>query len=445
VTRLRHQDRLLLLALLGALPATAVLGALALRAAPNWELRTVALACLLLWPAGCAWVLRTRASAPLRTLANLVEALRVGDYSLRGRRVRRDDAVGEVMVELNELGDALQHQRLAAQEAGALVQSVIEELDAAVFAFDEAGTLKLANRAAAQLLGRAAESVLGCRAAELGLAPLLAPGSEGSVTLAFPARTGRFEVQRRAFRESGEPRILLMVSDLTRALREEERRAWQRLIRVLGHEINNSLAPIRSLAGTLREMLERELGAQERRDVDESLALIHDRADSLAKFVATYSQLSRLPQPVPGPVSLEEIAQRLVALPAFRGARVQAAQPVQIEADAGQVEQVIINLLKNAFEAGAAGGAGGGVELRIERTRDGAVIEVLDEGPGLASHDNLFVPFFTTKPGGSGVGLTLSRQIVEAHGGSLTLSNRGDSGGCRARVVLPATCARTPA
>jgi two-component system, NtrC family, nitrogen regulation sensor histidine kinase NtrY len=431
--KMSFENRLAATALLGGLPATVISLWLAWTHAPTFELRFVFVGLLLIaWIAG-AIVVRKRIVFPLQTLSNLIEAVRYGDYSLRGRRARRGDPLGEVVWEINQLGETLQQQRTASMEASALVQTVLEELETAVFAFDDGKHLRLANRAAAELLGRSNESLIGLTAGELGLGALLE--SAGVMSLSFGRRSGRFEVRQREFREAGVPHTLVVVSDLSRTLREEERRSWQRLIRVIGHEINNSLTPIKSLAGTLHDVLRKKAGAHEP-DLIEGLGLIGDRADSLSKFVATYSQLARLPPPSRQKISLNALLQRLVTLPAFAGATVAAQVEIETEADAGQLDQAVINLLKNAVEAN--GGDARDVRIELSRTRAAAVIEIRDSGAGIANPDNLFVPFFTTKPGGSGIGLALSRQIVEGHGGMLTLENRSDRSGCVARIVLPA-------
>lgn len=435
--RLAFQNRLALLALLGGLPATIVAAWFAATHAPTTELKVVFILLLLAVWIVCALELRRALIFPLQTLANLIEAIRYGDYTLRGRRAQENDPLGEVVREINILGQTLKTQRLASMEATALVETVLEELDTAVFAFDDGARLKLLNRAAAELLGRSRESVMGLTADELGLAELLAGESATVHSLVFPARSGRFEVRRRTFRESGLPHTLVVVSDLSRTLREEERRAWQRLIRVIGHEINNSLTPIKSLAATLRDMLaSASQSTSDRRDVLEGLGLIGDRAASLSKFVATYSQLARLPPPAKHPLSLNALLARLVAIDMFAHVRLDAPSEIQVEADGGQLEQVLINLLKNAVEA--TGSEPDSVQVALRRTRDLVIVEVRDTGPGIANPDNLFVPFFTTKPGGSGIGLALSRQIVENHGGTLSLENRTDRPGCIARLTLPA-------
>lgn len=384
---------------------------------------------------GCAFAVRRRLIFPLQTLANLIEAVRCGDYTLRGRRAAPGDTLGEVVREINRLGETLRRQRLESLEASALVQTVLEELEAAVLAFDDSQRLKLINRAAAELIGRSTESLLGRTAHDLGLEDLLGRDSPAVASLSFSGRTGRFEIRKRIFREGGAPHTLVMVSDLSRALRDEERRAWQRLIRVIGHEINNSLTPIKSLAGTLTDMLSRHTDPADRGDVFGGLSLIGDRADSLSKFVATYSQLARLPPPSKQALSLNALLHRLVALQAFTGVAVTAPFETGVAADAGQLEQALINLLKNAVEA--MEGNAHCVEVVVSRTRDAVLVEIRDTGPGIANTDNLFVPFFTTKPGGSGIGLALSRQIIEGHGGTLNLENRTDRTGSVARVMLP--------
>jgi two-component system, NtrC family, nitrogen regulation sensor histidine kinase NtrY len=431
------ERRLLLDLLLMLLPAALLIALLRLLPPEPmqrlwWPLLTlVALATLVL-----ALRLKQRVIYPLYTLANLLEALREGDFSLRGSRAARGDAIGEVIWEVNALSATLREQRLRSEEAHALLAKIIEAIDIALFAFDEQRRLRLVNGAGLRLLGR--ERALGCDADNLGLGDCLALESAAVSKRSFGAGEGRFEVRRFRFRAEGRPQDLLVVTDLSRALREEERQAWQRLIRVLGHELNNSLAPIKSMAGTLTGLLGREPLAEDwREDALAGLQVIGDRAEALNRFMLGYTALARLPPPRRRAVALAPLLRRVAALEVRVPLRLGELPELSFEADPDQLEQALINLLKNAAEAALQ--TGGAVELRASAGAEALCIEVLDEGPGLANTDNLFVPFFTTKPGGTGIGLPLARQIVEGHGGRLELANRSDRMGCRAQILLPAS------
>ncbi len=385
---------------------------------------------------GFALRLRHRVIYPLYTLSNLLEALREGDYSLRGARARRGDAVGDVVWEVNALSQTLREQRLKVEETSALFGKVIAAIDIALLSFDDAGRLRLLNPAGERLLGRRAAEALGMGAAELGLDAALRDSESGVLSRVFPGGSGRFEVRRFGFREGGRPHALLAITDLSRALREEERQAWQRLIRVLGHELNNSLAPIKSMAETLSSLLGADpLPDDWREDVEGGLRVIADRAAALNRFMIGYSTLARLPAPSKRRIALRPLLQRVVALEQRLPVVLVDGAEVDLDADPDQLEQALINLVRNAVEASQA--TGGRVELRVATAAGQAIVEVVDEGLGLAGSDNLFVPFFTTKPGGSGIGLVLARQIAEGHGGALALENRDDQRGCVARLRLP--------
>jgi nitrogen fixation/metabolism regulation signal transduction histidine kinase len=404
----------------------------------NWNadatLRWMLFVLISLLGAGGVLAVRHRVVHPLQSLANMLEALREGDYSLRGRNVDPEDALGEVMVEVNSLSRTLYDQRLEALEAGVLLEKVIAEIDIAVFAFDAERRLRLVNRAGEALLGDRAAGLQGRRAAELGLADMLDEPSGGIVSHVFPGAAGRWEIRRRSFREGGRPHELLVISELSHALREEERQAWRRLVRVIGHELNSSLAPIKSMAGTLRKLIDREPPpADWRDDAHAGLAIIHDRAEALGRFMGAYARLARLPPPARRRVELAPLVRRAASLYGARVA-VEAGPDVCFDVDADQIEQVLINLIKNAVEAA---GDTGSVRVNWRVADDTLLAEVEDDGPGLARTDNLWVPFFTTKPGGSGIGLVLSREIVENHGGAISLENRAGARGCVARITLP--------
>ena len=229
-----------------------------------------------------AWLwlrLRRAVVHPLLTLVSLLDSLRAGDYSLRSISARRGDALGEVLWEVNALSSTLREERLRVEETGALLGKVLGSVDIAIFAFDDQRRLKLINAAGERLLAMRCEQALGRSALELGLESCCDSETPATLKRAFPGGSGSFEVRRASFREGGRPHELLAISDLSRALREEERQAWQRLIRVLGHELNNSLAPIRSMACTLSTMITREpLAPDWREDVQGALGVIGDRA-----------------------------------------------------------------------------------------------------------------------------------------------------------------------
>ena len=388
---------------------------------------------------GLAAALRRRVVFPLYTLANLLEALRLGDYSLRARRTHGDDALAQILREVNAMRDTLRDERLGAREATALLERVVAEIDVAVLTFDQHRRLRLVNRAGERLLERAQDEALGASAGELGLDDLLAGPAVRHQERTFGAVSGRWVIRRRTFRQDGRPHQLLVVADLSRTLREEERQAWKRLIRVLGHELNNSLAPIKSMSATLVSLLGRTVRPDDwEEDMRQGLDVIASRAESLARFLAAYARLARLPPPTLAPVEVAPLVARVAALDHRVPVTVDPGPGTTLDADADQLEQLLINLVKNGVDAAAE--TGGGVVVGWRQTFDGVELWVRDEGPGLSNSENLFVPFYTTKPGGTGIGLVLCRQIAEAHGGSLTLANveQGAGSGCEARLRLPA-------
>lgn len=437
--RMKFEKRITFLALATGFPAVVLVAFLlwfdSYSARLQW---TVDLLLTCLW-LGIAFNLKQRIVRPLQTLSNILAAIREGDYSIRGRRAASGDALGEVMLEVNDLGQTLRNQRLGALEATALLRTVMGEIDVAVFAFDGSQRLRLVNRAGERLLAQPAMRLLGRTSDELGLAACLNRDDGAgphTMQMVFPGGVGRWDIRRSTFREGGAPHQLLVLTDLSKTLREEERTAWQRLLRVLGHELNNSLAPIKSVAGSLADMLNRQPRPEDwDEDMQRGLEVISSRADSLARFVESYSKLARLPEPVFEAVDLGELLRRVASLERRLPVRVVSGPKVIIQGDSVQLEQLLINLVRNAVDASVE--TGGAVELGWEEHKGQVELCVSDEGPGLAGTTNLFVPFFTTKAGGSGIGLVLSRQIAEAHGGTLALENRLQTHGCIARLRLP--------
>ena len=433
---LTHERRVFILSLLAGLPAVAL--SLVLLELGNystkvtWTLGTFVVGCWLV----VALVVRERVVRPLQTLSNMLAALREGDFSLRARSSQSDDALTLALLEVNTLGNTLQAQRLGAMEATALLRTVMAEIDAAIFAFDAGNQLRLANRAGERLLAMPVERLLGRTADALGLDAFLSGDSPRVHDLVFPGRSGRWEVRRTTFRQDGRPHTLVVMSDLSKTLREEELLAWQRLVRVLSHEINNSLTPIKSIAGSLLTLLDRSPRPPDADDdLRGGLGIIANRSEALSRFMSAYALLARLPAPRPGPVDVGIWARRAGRLETRVPVSVKPGPPLTIQADGDQLDQLLINLVRNAADASLE--TGGSVCVSWSR-HDGHVdVDVVDDGPGLATTANLFVPFYTTKPSGTGIGLVLCRQIAEAHGGVLSLENRSDGRGCIARIRLP--------
>jgi len=386
-----------------------------------------------------AVVVRNKAGYPLRTLANLVEAIRNEDFTMRGVSGPPPGAMHELISEINYLGAELREKRFASVEGDLLLEKIVEELDAAVLAFDETDHLTMINPAGTEIFAAEAGELIGRSAESIGLLTYFDFTDPRVEHCTFPGKQGRFRIQSSIYREGGVPQKLLVLTDLSLTLRQEERLAWQRLIRVIGHELNNSLTPIRSMAESLAGMLESEPRPDDwDTDARAGLNVIKDRAESLSRFMGGYAQLTRLPPPEKQPLKLAELLARVAALESDWLVSLDEGADLEIVADAAQLEQLLINLVKNAGEANRAASRDSPVCIRWRRSHHRVEIEVIDEGSGIPDSGNLFTPFFSTKTGGSGVGLLLGRQIAEAHGGSLNLFNREDQvRGCVARVSLP--------
>src|SRR5258707_8732606 len=441
-TKLNFDTRIVLTTFLISLPGVVVAGLLLWLGDHALETKwTLTLAIALAWMIGSS-MLHNQVIRPLQTLSNMVAAIREEDFSFRLRGGSREDSLADLILEINALANRLQQQKISALEATALLKKEMMEIDVAVFSFDQQQRLWIADRAGEQLMDRITPRMLGLTAEEIGLQEFLqAPGPQ-TVQMTFPGKYGRWAISHTEFRENGVPHQLLIISDLSRALREEERQAWQRLIRVLGHELNNSLAPIKSIAGTLASLTARSaLPEDVTQDMQQGLRVIENRVESLNRFMQAYTPLARMPAPSLTGMEVGTLVQRAASLERRLQVQTIDGPPVTIEADPDQIEQVLINLIRNAVDASLDPTLKhpGTVEVGWRTNARSVEVFIRDQGPGLLNSDNLFVPFFTTKHGGSGIGLILSRQIAEAHGGVLQLANRSDRTGCEAVLALPIT------
>lgn len=427
--RLEFDLQIILLSNLAGLPAFALAMYLLWTGDVATSARWLATGGILLLWGGLTAVLRARLVRPIRTLSSVLLALREGDFSIRTRVPKTlKGPLALAFQEANRLEAILREQRLGAVEATALLRRILEESDVAVFAFDEDEKLRILNRAGERLLGQPSEAVLGRSADDLRLQEGLAGEVPRTMEVNLPGGQGRWELKRTVIRQEGAPMKLLVLSDLSRALREEERLAWKRIIRVLSHEINNSLAPIKSIAGSLLKLVRGDAAEERlRNDLSRGLGVIVGRAESLGRFMAAYARLARLPAPKPVSTPVGPLIRRSAELETRLKVEVAGGPELNVMADPDQLDQLLINLVRNAADSALE--CGGRVRVGW-KVRDGRSLEVVveDEGQGVQDTANLFVPFYSTKPGGSGIGLVLCQQIAEGHGGRLTLRNRNPRG-----------------
>ena len=436
------EDQLFALVFLAAIPSFL----LALLCLWLLELSFAAVALISLFLLGkiilIAYYLRRRFSYQLRTLSSLLEAVSNDDFSLRGRvrlRNKKDvsDSLSELVQQINLLADTLMSQRLEVKENQLLLAKIINNIDIALLSIDQDNRVTNVNRAFCRLFGLEVDSLLNSSVTHLGIHGLLSASPDQPIEWQFPSMSGRFSVYSDTFIEEGKPHRLILISDVRMMLRAEQQQAWQKLIRVLGHEINNSLTPIASLSASLQKMV----GQAEKTALSQqSLAVIQQRAAGLKKLVNNYKMLAKQAEPLLEPVDIIQLINNCCALfPNLKITIATKTEKLWLHIDRHQIEQVLINLINNAVESQALVGesADAAIEIITGSCNDQLSIAVLDQGTGISNPDNVFVPFYTTKPKGSGIGLAVSRQIIEAHGGELRLVNRNDVRGCRAEIVLP--------
>jgi len=366
------------------------------------------------------------------SLSNLVEALNIGDFSLRGKVEKAQSGQSDLIYQINTLADTLTTARYDFKESQLLLAKVIKQIKVAIIACDENHKVTMVNPETESLLAMSESKLIHKTLSDLSLSQLetIKPNSIENLTLG--TRNARWHIYKDGFREQGTQHTLYILSDMDLLLSQQEQKAWKDLVRVLSHEINNSLAPIISLTSTLDKMTSHlDIDSEDKSDVQSGLSIIQDRATSLKRFILGYRELTHLPEPKKQQIDLIVVIERLVSLLNYP-IKINSPAQLIVNLDESQIEQCLINLLKNAFEAG---GPDQDIILNVVASEQ-VLIEILDKGDGIQNMDNLFVPLFTTKQQGTGIGLSLCKQIIQAHTGQLQLSNR-KSGGCRVEIQLP--------
>jgi nitrogen fixation/metabolism regulation signal transduction histidine kinase len=378
-------------------------------------------------------------SSHLRSIDNLLEALETEDYSLRATDQYGTDELGSVYARVNKLAESMQYKRVAESELHFLLEKVIEQIDVAIVVFDSQLAISMLNPRCCELLAKSPAELVGTPLAESEFTRL--PWKDTLVDYEFPGASGKWKITWQEYREQGRPGRILYISDLQTVLAEQELKTWKNLIRVIAHEVNNSLAPISSISQSLISLIEpANMPAEWRAKVVSVLEVIGQRSESLKTFISQYAQIARLPEPNMTEVSLQSLFKKATSM--FEGQQFEIkglADSTPAYGDALQLEQLLINILKNAVESQQ--GKAGTIEIEVGSTSKFLILTIRDEGMGISNPENLFTPFYTTKDGGSGVGLTLCRQILAMHGGDISLRNRADTQGAEATIRLPLVAA----
>lgn len=401
----------------------------------RFSARVAITAILMLWIVLVAGAVRGDLLRHVRTLSNLVESIRSSDYSVKGARTREPGELAELYNQVNALQDDLRESRQDEQELLSVLDKVVSQINVAIVVCDSRDRIRLVNRLAEVLLKSSAEQLIGVDFSATALAQVPVASEPKLLDFRFPGAEGRWQVSQHFYRHQGKASRILFIADLKQALSDEETAAWQRLIRVISHEVNNSLTPITSLCQTLTSILDKPDRASYADDVRKSLDVIAERASGLRDFIAIYARLARLPEPQKKPFPVADLIARLRVFFADRPLDIGAIPDVTLFGDPVQVEQALINLIKNALEANPAHAPP--IELTCNVAGGVCEFQIADRGPGIANPENLFVPFYTTKSSGAGIGLVLCRQIAAKHHGHVSLANRSNGPGAVARFALP--------
>ncbi|NQZ10372.1 MAG: HAMP domain-containing histidine kinase [Algicola sp.] len=386
---------------------------------------------LVLLPFGLClgWFYR-QLSTPFYRLTTLVEAIRLEDHSLRAHNPYQGGVVHDLYQEIGALADDLQQRKDIYSQHSLLIYHLIEQLDTPIAVFSEKLLLSHANAAFSQHLNKPWQSMRHGAATRLGM--MFDENKQWVFTQAENAHSWQngqnWQIRQSHFIQDGQKYHLVILIDIEHALREQQQQSWQQIIRVMTHEINNSLTPIKSLAQTLAAQPGLEPRSQQ------ALNVIVDRSVSLQQFVSRYGSIGKRLTLQQSWIDSKLLERQLSTL--FTTHPIEVENQVdKIWADPVLLEQVLINLLKNAAEASEVGGPA--IKLTLKQQKNHILIEVQDRGQGIANEQNLFIPLYTTKPNGSGIGLGLCRNIVEQHGGRLSLVNNKDGAGAVAGFSLP--------
>lgn len=387
---------------------------------------------------------RHELSFRLRSLTSIVEGMVQGDFSLKARQELTSSGLSGLTESINTLSNELSSHKLANAEKRALLEKIITQIDIGVITADEQGKITVMNNAAAIMLDiRKPELIKNLQELNLTFATN-APAKE-LITLETGDKTKKLYVQLDKFREFGSDQTLILITDMNHLLRQEELKSWEGLVRVISHEINNSLTPIASMSNSLIDIIKHtNIEPDTRDDIVNSAHIIADRAKSLTEFIAQYRNLTHIKNPNRENIAISALINPILPLFTSHKILIEGDSTLVCALDAAQMKQVFINLLKNAIEAmqhPEAGDPSAAIKININKieNQQGNILrfDILDSGCGIRRNQNLFIPFYTTKAQGSGIGLALSRQIVELHQGSLQIFNRESTKGCCARIELP--------
>ncbi len=372
-------------------------------------------------------------NAMFRALAGTVTSYRDGDFAF-SLAWNKNDEIGELVAAHNELGNTLRAQRESLVHRELLLDTMVQNTPVAMLLCDPGGHIVYANLSARKLLGggRRLEGLILRELLESAPEPLreaVARGGDGLFVIDRDDEEDIFYLARSGFRLNGRPHELFVLRQLTVELHRQEVRTWKKVIRVISHELNNSLAPVASLAHSGGELL--RLGKYEQ--LEKVFVTIAERAKHLEQFIQGYAKFAKLPSPRPESVTWSELVDRLHAQVEFRVDGALPDTPARV--DPAQLEQALVNLLSNARESGSPPDE---VVLRVKRLPAAVAIEVSDRGAGMSETvlSNALLPFYSTKRGGTGLGLALVREIAEAHGGRVALANR-QGGGLAVTITIP--------